>query len=398
MSILHVNKLYHPWVGGVEKMVQSLAEGITELHGTVRRTAQNLSEHEFEMAVLCCQPKGVGTEETINGVRVVRAGSFGILWGMPVSFDFFRRFKKLAPQFDILHIHHPFPLAAFALTLFPLRKNQRLVVTYHSNVVRQRILNPLLNIFLRRMLTRADRIIVSSPNLMDSSAILQPFKEKTVIVPFGVDLKNCELDSKQAATTQKIQKQYPGLKILFVGRLAYYKGLPYLLEAMARIAHGTLFLIGAGEKKNDLQLQAKRLGIEDRVQFLGHIPDNAVLSWLSACDILVLPSVEASEAFGLVQLEAMACGKPVINTALPTGVPWVSIHQETGLTVPPKDAKAFAGAMNKLIEDPALREKFGRNARRRVEEKFTLEQMIRETKNLYESITREPSSNSNFSA
>ena len=191
MKILQVNKLYYPWVGGVEKIVQEIAEGLnTQIDVSYPR------ESALTVEVLCCQPKGKRKIEEVNGVKVYRSSSFGIFWGMPISFDFFRLFKKLtnpresAFKVDIIDFHHPFPLGDLALFLF--RPKAKLVVHYHSDIVRQRILEFFFKHFILNTLKKAEKIIVSNPKLIKSSPYLQKFQEKCEVIPFGVDLKKFE--------------------------------------------------------------------------------------------------------------------------------------------------------------------------------------------------------------
>ena len=236
MKILQVSKLYFPWVGGMEKVVQQIAEGLN-------------GKNEIEIEVLCCSQKGKRKTEEINGVRVCRAASWGIFWGMPVSFDFFRLFKKLGNEADIIDFHHPFPLGDLAIFLF--RPKAKIILHYHSDIVRQKIFSFLINPFLNRTLKIANKIIVSNPNLVKSSPYLQKFKRKCEIIPFGVNLKKFERFEEREV--QKIKEKY-GDFVLFVGRLSYYKGLKYLIEAIKEVG-ANLVIIGEGSEISNLKSQ-----------------------------------------------------------------------------------------------------------------------------------------------
>jgi len=173
--------------------------------------------------------------------------------------------------------------------------------------------------------------------------------------------------------------------VLFVGRLIYYKGAEHLIRAMKDV-DGKLLIVGEGPLEGQLRSLAAELGIEDKVAFLGRIQDREMAAYYHSCDVFVLPSIARSEAFGIVQLEAMACGKPVINTDLPTGVPKVSRNGETGITVPPADPAALTEAINNLLEDSDLRQEYGSNARRRVEERFSIKRMLDDVYRVYEKV------------
>jgi rhamnosyl/mannosyltransferase len=235
---------------------------------------------------------------------------------------------------------------------------------------------------MKWLLRRADVILVATKAHIDSSPYLRDFREKCVIVPYGIDPAEYEkrphLDAYSAHMYDKDAK-----RILFTGRLVYYKGADVLLEAFANLkVNAELFFAGTGVLEQELTERAKVLGISERVHFLGRRMTPELRDLFAGCDIFVLPSVANSEAFGIVQLEAMVYGKPVINTALPTGVPLVSLGGETGLTVPPQDAAALTDAMEQLLSDEALRMAYGEAARVRVLREFSLETVMAKTKDI----------------
>jgi len=367
MKVLQVVKLYYPWIGGVEKVVQQIAE---RLNG----------KDNFEIEVLCCSHEKRGKEEKINGVKIHRASSFGIFWGMPFSFDFFRLFKKLSKKVDIIDFHHPFPLVDLAFFLF--RPKAKLIVHYHSDIVRQKALEFLFRAFIFNTLKKAEKIIVSNPNLIKSSPYLQKFKEKCQVIPFGVDLE--KFKKFDLEKVQKIKEKY-GNFVLFVGRLNYYKGLHYLIEAMKDVK-ANLVIIGEGPEKSNLIFRILKLKLENKIFLLPFQPEEELVNYYRACDVFVLPSIFKSEAFGLVLTEAMACGKPVISTELGTGTSFVNRDGVTGFVVPPRDSKALAEAINKILLDKELAQKFGKNAENLVIENFSLQKMIEKTKGIYKEV------------
>ncbi|MCI5816066.1 glycosyltransferase [Ruminococcus sp.] len=358
LRILQVNKFYPPHIGGIETVIQQVSQGLKD---------------RAEVSVLVCQPKGRGVREVCDGVPVTRCSSWRTVASCPVSFSFFREFRRMAKEADVIECHLPFPLADLACLLS--RTKKRVVIAWHSDVVKQKKLLALYKPILRAFLRRADAIIVATQGHIDGSAFLPPFRDKCVVIPYGIPTAEYLQAPAAPILTEKLRGK-PLRKLLFVGRLVYYKGVDVLLRAFARTEGCALFLAGEGVLEPQLRQEAQTLGVADRVFFLGRLTDAQLRAAFRDCDIFVLPSVANSEAFGIVQLEAMVYGKPVINTALPTGVPLVSIHGETGLTVPPGDETALADAIRTLAEDDALREAYGAAAQRRVLEHFELDNMI----------------------
>jgi rhamnosyl/mannosyltransferase len=277
---------------------------------------------------------------------------------------------------DLIHLHLPNPTAILAW--IASRNPASVLVTYHSDIVRQKYLGMAFSPILDYALRRSAAILVSSAEYVRTSPVLSRFQHRCLVVPFGIDLE--PFDNPDLAAVSRIRKLYGERIVLAVGRLVYYKGLEYMIRAMKHIdAH--LLVVGTGPLRQELEREVAAAGVGNRVTFLGRVDD--VVAYYHACDVFALPSVERSESFGLVQLEAMACSKPVVNTFLPSGVPWVSIHGETGLTVKPRSAEALAEAINSLLSDRALRLELGRAARRRVEDEFTTGLMLRRTLEAY---------------
>ena len=318
-------------------------------------------------------------EEVIDGVHVSRLGTFLNFGAAPVCPQMVRRVRE--SKADIVHLHWPNPTAVVAYLASGHRG--KLVITYHSDIIRQRLLRKPFWPILRNALNRAHAIIVASPNYVQTSPVLQKFRERCRIVPFGIAIER--FDQPNAIEVAKIRKQYGSRIVLGVGRLVYYKGFQYLIRAMKDV-DGHLLIVGNGPLLDALKREARAAGVGNRVTFLTNVED--VRPLYQAADVFVLPSIARSEAFGIVQLEAMACGKPVVNTKLDSGVPFVSPHGITGLTVAPRDAGALATAINTLLDDPALSARYGQAARLRVEQEFNLELMTRRTLQVYEEVLR----------
>ena len=367
LKILQVNKLYYPVTGGIERIVQHIAEGLRD---------------ETDMQVLVCQRKGKGSWEQVNGVPVRRCGSLGVLFSVPLSLPFLWEFRRMAREADIVHVHTPFPLGDLACMLSGYKG--KVIISWHSDVVKQKklmlIYKPLMNWFLRR----ADGIIVSANGIINGSSYLGPYREKCRVIPFAV---NPEINAKGKEYCMRQQGEPENgrpVRFLFVGRLVTYKGVDVLLRAFPYVKGAELHIVGTGDLENELKAYAKQHSLTDRVMFHGSISDEELEREFEACDVFVLPSVTKNEAFALVQQEAMAYGNPVINTRLKSGVPEVSVHGETGLTVEPGDAKELAAAMQELVDDPEKRIAFGKAARKKVDEQYTMEGMLAQIRKLYE--------------
>lgn len=351
LRILLVNKAYPPHIGGIETLVRRYALCLQ-------------AEFHADVQVLVCQEKGKTVREVVEGIPVLRASSMGTYFSCPLSLSFLWQFRKMAKQADVVMIHMPFPLADLACLFSGYRG--RVILAWHSDVIKQKTLLRFYRPLLHWVLKRADGILTATQGHIDSSSFLPAVQEKCHVIPYGIDVADYRA-AKAYPVLAKAAKQPDTVKLLFVGRLVYYKGVTVLLEAMQQVNGCELFLIGSGKLQDELLQAAAR---RDNVHFLGSLSDADLRAALQECDMLVLPSVANSEAFGLVQLEAMVYGKPVINTALPTGVPYVSLHGQTGLTVPPNDAGALAEAIQTLVSDAALRQRYGMAARQRVETVF----------------------------
>lgn len=363
MKVLQVSKFYHPVVGGIERVVQQLSEG--------------LRERGHESRVLASAKQGFGTNEPVEGVPVRRASSFGTLLSVPIAPAFPHHLSQMVSGSDIVHYHLPNPSTVVSHLL--IRPSVPTVVTYHSDIVRQTQALTVYKPILKRFLSSVDHIITTSPRLRGHSIFLREHQSKTTVVPLSVNPDIYD----ESGPVNGPSLPTDGPTVLFVGRLNYYKGVTYLIRAIQHVDGAELVVAGDGDQRTSLERQAVSLGVEDRVYFHGYIDDKKLREYYRSADLFVLPSVESSEAFGIVQLEAMVHGLPVINTDLPTGVPWVSRDRKTGLTVPPRDADALASAIQELLVDDELRESLGRNARQRVETKFTEARMLSQTLDVY---------------
>ncbi|MBC7242519.1 MAG: glycosyltransferase [Anaerolineae bacterium] len=363
MHVLHLYKDYFPVLGGIENHIRALAR------------AQ--AAHDHQVTVLVTSTHRRTHEEDDQGVRVIKAARLAAPASTPISLVMPLLVHRQRP--DIIHLHFPYPWGELsALLCGPAAP---WVMTYHSDIVRQRRLERAYRPILKRVLDRTARIIVTSPRYLETSPWLRAFAGKCRVVPLGVDL--AVLQRVDAQQVEEIRRRFPGPLLLFVGRLRYYKGVDYLIQAMAEVPAATLLVVGEGPMRRPWEELARGSGAAERIRFLGEVPDPELPAYYHACDVFVLPASQRSEAFGTVLLEAMACGKPVITTELGTGTSWVNRHGETGLVVPPADPDALAGAIRTLLSNPDLRRRMGEAARRRVAEEFTLERMAAGVERIY---------------
>jgi rhamnosyl/mannosyltransferase len=245
-----------------------------------------------------------------------------------------------------------------------------LVVHWHADIVRQRRAARLMAPLIRRTLARAARIVVSHPGIVTGSPWLPPFAGKCAVVPYGVDAEAWSaLTPDEAAEAEALRARHPRL-IAALGRLVPYKGFGVLVEAMASV-DGTAVIVGEGPEQAWLSARIAALGLGERVVLPGRLPRGRVKALLHAARVFAFPSVSPAEAFGIAQLEAMACGLPVVNTALPTAVPWVARDGAEAITVPPGDSRALAAALTALLDDPARAAALGAAGQARVRAEFT---------------------------
>jgi rhamnosyl/mannosyltransferase len=360
MKVLQVYKDYCPPVkGGIEGHINLLSRG--------------LAKRGIEVEVLVSNTGPRKTTASDNGIAIISVPEFGRLASAPVNPTLPFWLKRLARDADVVHFHFPNPTAELSYLL--CRSNGRIVVTYHSDIVRQARLGACYRPLLRRFLQRAGAIIATSESYLQSSRILGRFQDKCTVIPLGIDLDRFRFRPQQAAEIDAVRARYGPDIVLFIGRFRHYKGLHLLIRAMTRV-EGTLLLIGTGPLEQDLRWLVRSLKVEGRVVFLGELSDDEVDVYLHASDLLVLPSILRSEAFGVVLLEAMACGKPVVSTELGTGTSFVNRHGETGLVVPPNDPVALERAISFLLANPETRINLGRAGRMRVERDFSWDTMV----------------------
>ncbi len=365
LRVLHVGKYYPPVDGGIEDHVHSVASGLAA---------------QYQVTALVFNTERRTVHEELDGVQVVRAGTLGRVLSTEMSPAYLSWFRKLR-DCDIAHLHTPNPVGELACLGLPRRS--RLIITYHSDVVRQRLLAGANRVVLHRLMRRADRIIAFTDRYRRTSPVLAHYPHKTAIIPHGVDLGAYDTNPAIDRRVDELRQRFGSRIVLFVGRQVYYKGIEHLLRAMTRLDGAHLLVAGDGPLRPELEHQAASLGVGQRVTFLGKISHEEKVACYRASRVLVLPATHRSEAFGLVQVEAFACGVPVVSTEIDSGVPFVNQNGVTGLVVPPADAEALAAALGAILSDKPRAREMGAAARRRGQELFSREVMLKDLRALY---------------
>lgn len=367
MRVLQVGKFYPPHKGGIETVIESISESLA-------------AYADVEVLVANDRPRTV--RERVGDIPVTRAASFGSMAATSLCPTFSGWMRSLCG--DINHLHESNPLATIAY--LTARPRGKLIVSFHSEIVRQRRLMKGYEPFRRRLLQRAARILVATPDHFLHSPSLAPFREKCAVVPFGIDVDRFSEAPNLSIRAEQLRRRFEPPIVLFVGRLVYYKGVDVLIRSMEGVP-ATLLIAGDGPMRLRWRRMAREGPSGDRIHFLGEVATEELPSLYHASDVLVLPSINSSEAFGVVQLEAMAAGKPVISTRLNSGVAWVNQHERTGLIVEPGDAEELARAIRHLVEHPELRRSMGSAGLNRVRSEFDRRLMGARLMSIYREVT-----------
>jgi rhamnosyl/mannosyltransferase len=365
MKVLQTVKFYHPSKGGMESVVKNIVDGVKALD----------PKYDFSIYANNHYPSLAKTSQKKTQITVIKERTPILFKSQPLNLRY-ASLKKLIIENEVIHHHYPFPNMEIALWRYrSLLKGKKLIVTWHANISNsrwswiKRIYNPL----IERLLSLSEVIVVTSPQLFENSDILKKYESKVRVIPLSFDPLFSLFQGKKLGTGSK--------KLLFVGKLRKYKGLKYLIEAIQPL-DVTLTIVGDGEEEENLRLQVEAFGLQSKVFFLKNIDNQSLANIYSLSEIFILPSINEAEAFGVVQLEALANGLPVINTSLKSGVPYVSVDGETGFTVCPQSVSELREAITKLITNPDLYSEFSINAAKRAR-LFTREVMANSYLELY---------------
>jgi len=368
LRTLQISKFYPPVMGGIESVAFELTEG--------------LNRQGIETDVLCSNT-GCGTlrERSAAGYRIVRAGSLGKLLSTSISPAMLLEARRMCGNYDIIHVQMPDPMAALALWF--ARPRARIVLHWQSDVINQRralkLYEPLQNWLLRR----ADAIIATTPPYAESSPSLQTWRSKVEVIPLGIT----PIDSRGAADRARtLRERFGRRKIVFsLGRMTYYKGFDVLIDAARLLPADAVVVVGgSGELLQTYRDRVTAEGLGGRIEFVGRISDEDIPGYFEAASVFCLSSIVRAEAYGVVLLEAMAMGKPIVTTDIPgSGVPWVNQHEVTGLNVPVGDGHAMAAALSRILGDDTLAVRLGEAGKQRFLTQLTAETMVARTLSLY---------------
>jgi len=343
MRILHAFKVYTPdHHGGIVEAIARITAG------TPRSDSASL---------LVCRYLGFGSTLEVDGLSVERTTTLAQYSSLPISPGFIPTFLKRARSADVIAFHAPFPFVDIGLML-GIPNDKALVIHWHAEITGRNLFRPIFHPLLKKSVERADCIIVSHPSIVEQSEYLVSHKAKCVVIPYGIDTDFwSQITPEDEPPVIELRQKHPRL-IVACGRLVPYKGFDVLLKAL-KLVDAHLIIAGSGPLEAELRDVATASGVTDRVTFAGYLSRAQQRQTFRAANLFVLPSVNEAEAFGIVQLEAMCSGIPVVNTDLPTGVPWVARDGLEGLTVPPRDEAALAAAMSRLLDDPDLARRLG---------------------------------------
>lgn len=370
MRILHISKYYYPYLGGVENICKYIVDH-TECH---------------HVAVVCFCESSKDSVDVVDGVHVYRVGSWLNIARQALSFSYFTMLKRAINEFrpNVIQFHwaNPFP-AAVLLTMIP--KDVQLVVHWHMDIINQSKIYPFIKPIEKALLKRASIIVVTSPQYREGSKPLQPFLEKIRIVPNAMDEKSFIKRSGDEDKINELKSKFYHKKIvLFVGRHIEYKGLTYLLKAEKRVKSDCVFVIaGGGPLTEDLKAECR----SGRVHFVGRLNDDNLRLFYYAASVFAFPSITKNEAFGVALAEAMYCYTPAVTFTIPgSGVNWVNLDGVTGIECPNRDSRAFAAAIDKLLSDEELAEKYAIAGHKRVVENFTIPKMMVKMNEVYDEL------------
>lgn len=372
MKILQLGKFYPTDImGGIQMAIYNITE--------------ELNKRNIKCDILCSNVGNEYKEDIINNYKVFKAASYGIISSTSISPQMISKLKKIISEYDIIHIHHPDPMANLALFMANPKK-QKIVVHWHSDIIKQRRELAFYRPLLTWMLKKGDIIIGTSQKYIEESEQLKSFLGKCMVIPLGIKRSDIIVDNEKS---KEIKINTAGKKIIFsLGRFIYYKGFEYLIESAKYLPDNYVILLGGdGELKEKYEQIIRENGLSEKVFLVGKIDQKDLGSYYEACDLFCLPSIAKSEAFGLVMVEAMSFGKPIVTTKIKgSGTDWVNHNGITGLNVEPKNPEQLANAFKTILENQEIYSKFSKNAFQRYLNEFTIETEVDRLIKVYHTI------------
>jgi len=378
--ILHISKYYYPFLGGTEQVARDIVQALIE--NGVKQKVICFNEDATDGKTICKHTDTV--TDVVDGIDVVRCGYSLKVSSQALSLTYGRELKRVMTEFtpNVVILHYPNPFVTHYLMKY---KQQRfkLLVYWHLDITKQRFLKHLFHKQNLDLIRRADKVLGATPKHLNESFFTPQFGDKKYILPYMIDEGSLEMSEEEKQEGKRIKEKYKGKILgLFIGRHVPYKGLEYLIKASNELGDCNIqFLIaGVGELTDQLKEQAKN---DRKVEFLGRITNSQRRSYLYACDIVCFPSITRNEGFGLALAEGMYFGHPAVTFTIPgSGVNYVNINGETGIECTNCDYKAYAEALKKMCNDDGLRDQYGKAARKRVLENFTVERFEENIRNL----------------
>lgn len=361
IKVLHSCKVFLPVSGGVQRIVSNITEALRSFEHTIITTGED----------------GCITHEKLGSTTIRRSRSYLTLASMPIAPSLPLQLIRAARNADVIAVHYPFPLAELATLCMPWRRP--IVVHWHSEVVAQKRLRWLVAPITLLLLWRARAIIATSDHMLQHSWLLQRVHQKVHFIPYGA--KAARRTNFKAI--EHFSADIPNQPFVLVGRHVSYKGIKLAIAAMRRV-DARLHIYGDGPLFEQHKYLVTEMGLERKVKLFPHASDRTIEKSLASCCALLVPSVTANEAFAIVQLEAMRYGKPIINTALHSSVPWVARHNKEAITVRPNDEDELALAMQKLLSSPQLRQRLGSAGYKRFQQTFSMEEFATRLTKVYQ--------------
>lgn len=370
MKVLHVYKQYMPdSVGGVEQVIYELAQGCTD---------RGITSDVFSLT------GNKSSRSKVDGHFSIKIKENINLASTPLSFKALIEYKKIIKDYDLIHYHFPWPF--MDLLHFSAGIKKPCIVTYHSDIVKQKDLLKLYRPLKTKFLSSVDKLIATSPNYLKSSRVLNKHRKKTEVIPLGV--KDSFVEGYSDENDEAVREKFGQEFFLFVGVLRYYKGLKFLIDAMLSLPESKLLIAGKGPLEVELKEQVEKLGLKNII-FLGFVTTEMKMALLRNCKAFILPSSHRSEAFGVSLIEAAMMKKPMISTQLGTGTSFINLDNVTGLVVEPCQSASLSSAMKTIVNNEALCEEMADKARKRYEENFTSEIMVQGYIKAYEDLLTE---------
>ena len=384
-KVLQISKYYYPFLGGTEQVARDIANAINKLDNVEQKIIcfnEDASSENFT----CKKEETV--HDYIDGVEVIRCGYQLKVSSQALSNTYGAELDKVMNDFepDIIILHYPNPFVTHYLLKYK-KKKFKLWIYWHLDITKQKVLKHLFHNQNVALIKHADKILGATPKHLNESEFSDLFEGKKQILPYTIDERSLIISEQEIEKAKLIKKEHENEKIgFFIGRHVPYKGLKYLIEASKKLENEKIhfYIAGTGELTDELKEQAKE---DDKVEFLGKISDSERKSYLYACDIFCFPSITRNEGFGLALAEGMYFGKPAVTFTIPgSGVNYVNLNGVTGIECPNCDIQAYADALKKLCHDDALREKYGRAAKQRVVNNFTISIFEENIKHLIDGI------------